>query len=86
VKLPNTLRKTISGPYFGSYYQFVNGTNTIMPRVRLPLGDINNDNQLDILDYNLLMSAYGTKQGDPKYNPAADLIALASIGFQTRLE
>lgn len=32
-----------------------------MPAITLPSGDINNDNKVDILDYNLLVSCYGDK-------------------------
>jgi hypothetical protein len=46
-----------------------------MPRVRLPLGDINNDNQIDILDYNILLNSMknaGCSPGSAQYN-ASDL-------------
>jgi hypothetical protein len=35
-------------------------TNTL-PQVLLVSGDINNDNKLDILDYNILVSCFGNK-------------------------
>lgn len=37
-------------------------TTLTLPKQSLTTGDINNDNQLDILDYNLLISCYGSKQ------------------------
>ena len=34
--------------------------------------DLNNDNQLDILDYNILISCYGSKQCPPDQKAASD--------------
>lgn len=36
--------------------------NTLTPEVFLITGDINNDNQLDIQDYNIILSCFGSKQ------------------------
>lgn len=41
---------------------FTPGQTLTLPEIFLVNGDINNDNQLDILDYNLLISCYGSKQ------------------------
>lgn len=35
--------------------------NIIVPQLSLVTGDINNDNQLDISDYNILVSCFGSK-------------------------
>ena len=35
--------------------------------------DLNNYNQLDILDYNILISCYGSKQCPPDQKAASDL-------------
>ena len=34
--------------------------------------DANNDDIVDISDFNILTSAYGQAQGDPDYDPRAD--------------
>lgn len=53
VKAPRYLRKQVSG-----IQNIIPGqTNNITP-VALVAGDINNDNRLDILDYNLLLDCY----------------------------
>lgn len=38
------------------------GQTITLPLASLVTGDINNDNQLDILDYNILVSCFGSKQ------------------------
>lgn len=38
------------------------GTTITLPSVTLVNGDINNDGQIDLLDYNALISCYGSKQ------------------------
>lgn len=38
------------------------GTTMTLPSVTLVNGDINNDGQIDLLDYNALVSCYGSKQ------------------------
>lgn len=37
------------------------------------LGDLNNDDVIDILDIVLAFSCYGSTPGDPDWNPEADL-------------
>jgi hypothetical protein len=37
------------------------------------LGDINGDGKIDILDLAIAAGAYGTRPGDPEWNPEADL-------------
>ena len=51
----------------------VNGP-TNLPDVTLPTGDINNDNQVNITDFGLLVNAYGSAFGDSSglYDPRAD--------------
>jgi hypothetical protein len=80
IRLHYTLRQQVTESNCAGIYTITNGGAVIVakdivnrPAVALISGDINDDNVLDILDYNLLLAAYGTKQGDPKYNPAADL-------------
>ena len=43
--------------------------------VTLPAGDINGDNSVDVLDFGLLVNAYGSRASDPNsgYNAAVDL-------------
>lgn len=44
------------------------GQKISLPAISLTAGDVNNDNQLDILDYNLIISCFGTKQSYPSCN------------------
>lgn len=37
------------------------GQHVTLPEVSLTTGDVNNDNQLDIIDYNIILSCFGTK-------------------------
>ena len=37
------------------------------------LGDVNNDSKVDMKDVAIVAMAYGSKVGDPRYNPQADL-------------
>lgn len=41
--------------------------------VLLPAGDANNDNFVDVLDLDLLIAAFDSKEGDPNWNAGADL-------------
>ena len=45
-----------------------------LPDTTLPAGDANNDNQVDIADFAVLLNAYGTtpSDGTGSYNPACD--------------
>lgn len=42
--------------------QITNGQTIAIPEVSLVTGNINNDSQIDILDYNLLTDCFGSKQ------------------------
>jgi hypothetical protein len=46
--------------------------NVLMVKAAVP-GDVNNDGVVNILDVTLAANAFGSKTGDPKYNPAADV-------------
>jgi hypothetical protein len=37
-------------------------------------GDLNGDGSTDVFDFGALTAAFGTSQGDPAYDPAADLV------------
>ncbi len=56
IKLSNTLSKTIPG-----VFMLTPGTTTTLPTVTLTSGDMNNDNTLDIVDFNLFISCVGEK-------------------------
>lgn len=56
VKMDGFLGKTIPGIVTVT----ANQTHTLSP-LKLVAGDVNNDNQLDILDYNMLISCFGSK-------------------------
>ncbi len=47
-----------------------NGIITTVPSIYLVTGDINDDNKLDILDYQALISCFGTQQTNPNYDCA----------------
>jgi hypothetical protein len=57
VKMNGFLQKQVPG-----IVTVTQGQPVTFPSVFLITGDINNDNQVDILDYNLLISCYGSKQ------------------------
>jgi hypothetical protein len=49
-----------------------NRLNDVYIFVTLP-GDINGDKKVDILDAIKLANAFGSKSGDPRWNPNADI-------------
>lgn len=59
VKVDEFLGKTIP-----RIISVTSGQTITIPSLSITTGDINNDNQLDILDYNILISCYGTKQSN----------------------
>lgn len=72
VTMPQFLIKRI-GP---SVIQITSGQTNTTPEAFLIAGDINADNKLDILDYNILASCFGSKATSPACNnqaQAADL-------------
>ncbi len=52
----------------------------IIPPVYLVSGDLNNDNKLDLLDYNILVGCYGVKQNDPASCPAQFQTTPSQVG------
>lgn len=57
--------------------------------VHLTNGDVNDDNEVSLLDFALLVSAFGTTPGDPQWNPNADLdgdreVHLLGFGIRVR--
>jgi len=53
------------------------------------LGDVNFDGKVDMSDIGLILRAYGTKKGDPKWNPIYDLnndekVDMSDIGITLR--
>ena len=44
-----------------------------LKKLRFLPTDLNEDGKVDILDIALVASAYGTREGDSNYNPAADV-------------
>lgn len=57
VKMDGYLGQKIAG-----ITSITSGQTVTLPNTYLVAGDVNNDNQLDILDYNLLISCFGSKQ------------------------
>ncbi len=51
---------------------FPGGWATKLTQSKLP-GDVNHDNKVDILDAALVAFAYGSRPGEPRWNPSADL-------------
>lgn len=68
-----TLRRTLLGTSFGSYYNLGPKKAVYTPQTPLISGDINGDNVLNILDYNLLLSCYGSNVCPPVYKAGSDL-------------
>src|SRR6266487_2881288 len=56
VRLPYTLRRQVP-----NFYTIVNNTATVVQMTPLVSGDINSDNVIDLLDYNILIGCYGSK-------------------------
>lgn len=48
------------------------GQNTTIPILSLVTGNTNNDSQLDLLDYNIIIGCFGTKYTDPALCTAQD--------------
>jgi len=63
VKTPKYLKKRVPG-----IQTIVNGRTApyIIPSVTLVVGDANNDNKLDIIDYNLILSCFGDRSCNNK--------------------
>ncbi|MCL4354552.1 hypothetical protein M1349_03755 [Patescibacteria group bacterium] len=57
VKIPNTLRKLIVGTQ-----HITAGTVNTFPVITLASGDLDNNNVIDIADYNALVACFGSKQ------------------------
>jgi hypothetical protein len=57
----------VTAEYMGEYAQ-----NTKTFQVKIP-GDINDDGKVDGKDASILAYSWGSKTGDPNYNPKADL-------------
>lgn len=77
----------VSSPGFlpKKYPGFINVSSNATitaPEIALVNGNINNDTQLDVLDYNLLQSCYGTKATSPSCTnaQAADLNDDGTVG------
>jgi hypothetical protein len=69
VRLPNALRQTM-GRYSGSTFSIAPGKKTYLPRTPMFTGDINNDNIINILDYNILLNCWqknGCNPGSTAY-------------------
>jgi len=71
--------------YVSAQYQNETTTNTATFQAVL-MGDLNNDLKVDMIDIGIVCLAYGSKPGDPNWNPIADLngdekIDMIDIGF-----
>jgi len=53
----------------------VKPTATNLGTINLLVGDLNDDNVVDSLDRDILMKAFGTREGSEKWNPIADFNA-----------
>ncbi|MCL4354551.1 hypothetical protein M1349_03750 [Patescibacteria group bacterium] len=61
LRLDNSLTKKLPG------FQTIKGNQTItLPTTELATGDLNNDNILNLADYNIFISCFGEKQCDKK--------------------
>lgn len=54
-------------------YTVTQGQNTTLLPVSLVAGDINNDSRIDLADYNILVSCFGSKQNTPSCPPPLPL-------------
>ena len=58
---------------------FTDGTVQVVKQP--PKGDVDGDGDVDLDDFFALLIAYGTKQGDPDYNPDADINKDGEVGI-----
>jgi hypothetical protein len=72
VRLANTLTQTM-GQYSGSLYNITRGRITYLPRTPLFIGDINGDNAINILDYNILLNCWNQTGCSSSQFAASDL-------------
>jgi hypothetical protein len=70
-KLPNQITIGNFTAYVSSTYQGFTAFNSTTFQIKI-LGDINGDNTVNYWDLFFLAKAYGSHEGDPKYNPEAD--------------
>jgi len=68
VRLDYSLRKSISGKA-----SITKGTNTILPQTSLIAGDVNQDNVLNILDWNIILGCYSDLEPPKDCDPARKL-------------
>jgi len=47
-------------------------------QIRIP-GDINGDGKVNLADLVLFAEAYGSRPGDPNWNPAADMLGHGKV-------
>jgi hypothetical protein len=72
----NTYNWRVKNPKFIANGSTVALTGTITTNLEMGLmkaGDCNNDNVINIVDFNVVKASYGKSQGDPGYDDRADL-------------
>ncbi len=67
--------------YTRAYYRFQLTTNIKGFKLVL-LGDLYKDGKIDMRDVGMLCSLYGTRTGDPRWNPDADLDASGRVDMR----
>ena len=72
LRLPNSLIQTM-GRYSGSQFHIASGMETFLPRTPLFIGDINGDNTMNVLDYNILLNCWNNTGCSPSQHVASDL-------------
>jgi len=66
ITLTLSVSRYIEGISSFSFYILISGSDHM-------LGDINGDGIVDVFDFMIVATAFGSKPGDPKWNPDADL-------------
>ncbi len=72
VRLSNTLAQTM-GRYSGSQFYLASGKKAFLPRTPLFSGDINGDNSMNVLDYNILLNCWNNTGCSTSQKTASDL-------------
>lgn len=79
-KLPTQIPKGNFTAYVTSIYHGFEAFNSTIFQVKM-LGDITGDNRVNYLDLFQLAKAYGSKEGDTKYNPEADFNRDGNVNY-----
>jgi hypothetical protein len=70
---PDGTLLTVNSLWAGNPYNTPRATGELFQVAAPEPGDLDNDGDIDLADISLMLSAYGSCAGDPRYDPSADL-------------